>query len=435
MTLQIEPPERLLHQRYFAQYPAEATRCLEDMAAEEVAALFEAQAVKDTTGIWERLSPAVGARVMEIMSTEVAAAALEIMDPIRAAALLGGCSESRRDDLMKLLSPPAATEIARAMSYPQDSAGALMDTQLVYYTGSMTVMEALVRLRGQRRRGSRVIFIVDDQNRLQGMVDIQDIALADENFALKDLQRIVPVYVEAMTTREEVVEKFERFRVTDLPVIDFEGRLLGVILYHTLVEAAKAESSADIQTMMGVSKEERALSPVSFVVRKRLPWLQVNLFTAFLAAMVVGVFESTIAQNTALAVLLPVVAGQSGNTGMQALAVTLRGLALREFRARQWPRLVLKEMNASLLNGVAVALTTAAGVYVWSQSMGLCLVIGVSMVISMVIAALSGAAIPIIMTSMGQDPAQSSAVFLTTVTDVMGFFSFLGIATLLSGML
>jgi magnesium transporter len=151
--------------------------------------------------------------------------------------------------------------------------------------------------------------------------------------------------------------------------------------------------------------------------------------------MVVGVFESTIAQNTALAVLLPVVAGQSGNTGMQALAVTLRGLALREFRARQWPRLVLKEMNASLLNGVAVALTTAAGVYVWSQSMGLCLVIGVSMVISMVIAALSGAAIPIIMTSMGQDPAQSSAVFLTTVTDVMGFFSFLGIATLLSGML
>jgi magnesium transporter len=435
MSAPVELPERRLHQRYFALYPAEATRCLEDMVAEDIALLLEAQAVKDTTGIWERLSPAVGARVMEIMDPGVAVAALEIMDPVRAAALLGGTSEARRDDLMKQLSAAAATEIARAMTYPQDSAGALMDTQLVYYTGGMTVQEALVRLRGQRRRGSRVIFIVDDQNRLQGMIDIQDLALADESLKLKDLLRIVPVYVQAMTTREEVVEKFERFRVTDLPVIDFESRLLGVILYHTLVDAAKAESSADIQTMMGVSKEERALSPVTFVVRKRLPWLQINLFTAFLAAMVVGVFESTIAQNTALAVLLPVVAGQSGNTGMQALAVTLRGLALREFRARHWPRLVLKEMNAGLLNGLAVALTTAAGVYVWSQSAGLCLVIGVSMVISMVIAGLSGAAIPIIMTSMGQDPAQSSAVFLTTVTDVMGFFSFLGIATLLSGML
>jgi magnesium transporter len=431
----IELPERRLHQRYFALYPAEASRCLEDVAPEEIAALFQAQAVKDTTGIWERLSPALGARVLEIMNSDAAAGTLEIMDPIRAAAVLSGTSESRRDDLMKLLSPAAATEIARALSYPQDSAGALMDTQLVYYTGTMKVHEALVRLRGQRRRGSRVVFIVDDQNRLQGMVDIQDLALADENLSLKDLLRIVPVYVEAMTTREEVVEKFERFRVTDLPVIDFEGRLLGVILYHTLVDAAKAESSADIQTMVGVSKEERALSPVTFVVRKRLPWLQINLFTAFLAATVVGFFESTIAQNTALAVLLPVVAGQSGNTGMQALAVTMRGLALREVRVRHWPRMVLKEMNAGFWNGLAVSATTALGVYIWSQSAGLCLVIGVSMVISMIIAGLSGAAIPIVMTSMGQDPAQSSAVFLTTVTDVMGFFSFLGIATLLSGML
>jgi magnesium transporter len=184
--------------------------------------------------------------------------------------------------------------------------------------------------------------------------------------------------------------------------------------------------------MVGVSKEEGATSKVSFAVRKRLPWLQVNLVTAFVAAAVVGLFEHTIAQFTALAVLLPVVAGQSGNTGAQALAVTMRGLALREIRVAQWMRVVLKETNVGLLNGVTVALTTAVGVLVWSDSYGLALIIAASMVLSMIIAGIAGAAIPILLTVVGQDPAQSSSIILTTVTDVTGFMSFLGIATLLA---
>jgi magnesium transporter len=187
--------------------------------------------------------------------------------------------------------------------------------------------------------------------------------------------------------------------------------------------------------MVGASREERALSPVGFAVRKRLPWLEVNLATAFLAAAVVGLFESTIARFTALAVLLPVVAGQSGNTGAQALAVTMRGLALREVRVQQWLRVALKEGRVALINGIAVAVTTAAAVYVWSRSIGLTLVILTSMVISMVAAGLSGAGIPMLLTAAKQDPAQSSSIILTTVTDVVGFFSFLGIATLLSGLI
>jgi magnesium transporter len=174
---------------------------------------------------------------------------------------------------------------------------------------------------------------------------------------------------------------------------------------------------------------------VSFAVRKRLPWLQINLATAFLAATVVGLFEGIVARFTALAVLLPVVAGQSGNTGAQALAVTMRGLALREIRPRQWLRISLKEVSVAFLNGLAVAITTSLAVYIWSGSLGLALVIGLSMVISMIAAGLSGAAIPMILISMGQDPAQSSSIILTTVTDVVGFFSFLGIATVLASML
>jgi magnesium transporter len=238
-----------------------------------------------------------------------------------------------------------------------------------------------------------------------------------------------------VASREEVVELFAERPLSSLPVLDVDGRLLGVVRHAAVVAAAEAEATADIQTMVGASAEERALSPALFSVKKRLPWLQLNLATAFLASAVVGVFEDTIARFTALAVLLPVVAGQSGNTGAQALAVTMRGLVLREIRTRHWPQVTSKELRVGLINGVAVALTTAAGVWLWSRSSGLALVIGVSMVISMVAAGLAGATIPIVLGALGRDPAQSSSIFLTTVTDVVGFLSFLGIATLLAGLL
>jgi magnesium transporter len=187
--------------------------------------------------------------------------------------------------------------------------------------------------------------------------------------------------------------------------------------------------------MVGAGKDERALSSAWFSVRKRHPWLQINLLTAFVAAAVVGVFESTIAQFTALAVLLPVVAGQSGNSGSQALAVTMRGLALREIGVNGWQRVLRKEAAAGLLNGIGISAVTALGVYVWSGSPGLSAVISIAMVASMVIAGMSGALIPITMARFGQDPATSSTIVLTTITDVVGFFTFLGTAHSLSFLL
>lgn len=208
-----------------------------------------------------------------------------------------------------------------------------------------------------------------------------------------------------------------------------------MLRHDALFEAARQDGAAQAQQMVGASREERAQSPVLFAVRKRLPWLEINLATAFLASSVVALFEDTIARNTALAVLLPVVAGQSGNTGAQALAVTMRGLSLREVRPTHLPRVGLKEVGVGLLNGIAVALTTSLAVLLWSGSPGLAGVIGVSMVLSMTAARLAGAVMPMLLTTLGMDPAQSSSIILTTVTDVTGFFSFLGIATALSSML
>jgi len=367
----------------------------------------------------------------EPRATEV----LRHMSTPRAAALLTMADAQSREAYLAQLPATTADELRAILSYPADSAGALMDPRVLLLRPDTTVHEALARIRALRRRGVRMLFVVNADNHLEGEVDIQDIATASGTTRLEEIQRPIRAVINAIAPQEEVVDLLDRYRLTDLPVVDAEERLIGVVRYRNLMAAAEDEATVAMQTMVGVSKDERALSNVSFAVRKRLPWLHINLATAFLAASVVGLFESTIAKYTALAVLLPVVAGQSGNTGAQALAVTMRGLALREIRVQQWPRAVFKEMSAGFWNGIAVAATTAMGVWVWSGSAGLAGVIGVSMILSMVIAGVFGAAIPLVLTAIGQDPAQSSTIVLTTITDVTGFFSFLGIATLFSSLL
>jgi magnesium transporter len=352
-----------------------------------------------------------------------------------AAALLARMDGEIRRRRIAPLDPALAKELADLMAYPADVAGGLMDPRVTAFRGQTTVREALARIRGPGHRRIQDVFVVDEEGRLTGAIGLPELALAEPGTRLESLAAGEPVRVQALAPREDVVAVAEAGRVASVPVVDLSGRLLGVIRPGDLVAATQEQASADIQTMVGVSADERALSRPSFAVRKRLPWLQINLATAFLAASVVGLFESTIAQFTALAVLLPVVAGQSGNTGAQALAVTMRGLALREVRVRHWARIGGKELVVGAINGVAVAAVTSLGVWLWSGSTGLAAVMGVSMVCSMVVAGLAGASVPMALTVLGQDPAAASSIILTTVTDVVGFLTFLGFATLASGML
>jgi magnesium transporter len=430
--------ERAIHdltQGFLELYPEEVAKILDSRPQREIVHLLKSEPVPLATKVFQRMMPDIVAELLPQFEKPLAGRMLAGLEPSQAAALLARMDKTSQESLLSLLEPAAAKELKLLMSYPADSAGALMDPRVTTFHPEAMVKEARARIRGLRDKRVYDVYLVDSEGRFIGAVPLQEIVLEHPNKKLGELIRGESFRIHAMATREEVVELLNQRRLPTLPVVDMEGRLLGVIRHAALVTAAQEELSADIQTMVGVSKEERALSKATFAVRKRLPWLEINLVTAFLAAAVVGLFEGTIARFTALAVLLPVVAGQSGNTGAQALAVTMRGLALREIRLHHWLRISLKEVNVAMINGIAVALTTAAGVYVWSQSYGLALVIGVSMVISMVAAGFSGAVIPMILTALGQDPAQSSSIILTTVTDVVGFFSFLGIATLLASML
>lgn len=424
-----------LNQAFLRLYPLPAQQILNQLSVDDLLALLQAQPAADMVRLWDGLMLDVATTVLQRLPEASARQILQRGDPIHASRVLVRLSIDERQQMMTLIDSTRQRELNSLAVYPENSAGSLMDPRFLSLHDSHTVRDAVRKIRKLKPSFTRQLYTVDDDGRLQRMVEIHQLALAETSDTLASLSRPVPAMVTATATREEVVGQLETYRITDLPVVDLDGRLIGIIRYDALMEAVREESSIDMLKMVGASRDERALSQVGFVVRKRLPWLSVNLLTAFLAASVVALFEGTIAQFTALAVLLPVVAGQSGNTGAQALAVTMRGLALREIGTSQWLRVARKEVGAAFINGIAIALLTSLGVLVWSSSVGLALVIGSSMVIAMVAAAASGAVIPVILSSMGQDPAQSSSIILTTVTDVVGFFAFLGIATLLSGML
>lgn len=385
--------------------------------------------------------PAAARRLQELGAREAAAVlssladdavhdALKLIPRERAAAILASMSPEERERVLSIAPARVAQGIRDVYDYPEGTAGALMDGRITPFREDLTVQQALERMRSFKEKEFDQIYLMDRDGRIAGTVPLAEIVTAAPDTTLATLCAGPAVTVPAHASREDIVEVVKNARIAALPVIDSDNRLIGVLRHSDLADAAANVATVDMQKMVGAGKDERGLSPIPFAVRRRLPWLEINLVTAFLAAAVVGAFESTIAEITALAVLLPVVAGQSGNSGMQALAVTMRGLALREIKVTHWPRLLVKEAGVGVLNGVAVALTTSIVVYLWNRSFALSAVIGIAMVVSMVIAGVSGALVPVVLKALKQDPAQSSSIVLTTVTDVMGFMTFLGLATL-----
>lgn len=426
---------QMLAQAELKQYPNEAAPLLDRTPAQEAANLFERQEPGVAADALRRLRADRATAIIQALPAPAATRVLAALEPTVAAALIARLDDEAREERMASLDQTLARELSELMSYPSDVAGGLMDPRVTAFRPETIAREALAHLRTLGNRAIHEVFVVDEERRLAGSVGIQDLALAEPDTRLDDLAEPNPPRIQALAPQEELVALVEERRLASLPVIDIGERLVGVVRYADLLTATQRDATADIQTMVGVSREERALSTAAFAVRKRLPWLQINLATAFLAAAVVGIFEDTIAQFTALAVLLPVVAGQSGNTGAQSLAVTMRGLTLREIQVRHWLRMARKELAVGAINGVAVALVTSLGVYLWSQSIGIAAVIGASMIFSIVIAGLAGVSVPMLLTLLRQDPAAASSIVLTTITDVTGFLTFLGFATLASGML
>ena len=428
MSLQDE-----LREHFVREHPGDAARVVERQA--EFPAGLDQLSVESFTRLLEQVDPALLKPLFLSIDVDRQGKVLASASIRTAMLILRSLTDDELSAALDSLPQGIRSEYVELLEFPDRTAGRYMDRLLARYRTDQTVGEALAELRGSKAQRVRSLYVVTDDDVLAGRVDLQDMALAEPETLMSELVNDVQDVALLTSTEADLVEFFDRSRVDSIPVVDHDYKLLGIIRYGNLFQAAEEAATAGIQRMVGVSADERALSTPLFAVKRRLLWLHINLLTAFLAAAVVGLFESTIAQFTALAILLPVVAGQSGNAGSQALAVTMRGLALREISTLQWRAVLTKEVQIGMINGTALAITCGLGVWAWSQSWGLALVIAIAMITAMIMAGISGALVPMILSRLGQDPATASSIILTTVTDVAGFMAFLGTATLLSGIL
>lgn len=419
---------------FLTLHPADAGRVIESQDLDSAAAMLATRPVQTVASTLMGLGVTDAARIFSGFEPDFASRVLTALDPVQAARLLSNVEDERQKSTLDSLDEAQAGEIREILSYPPATAGRSMDARVFTAFVDATVGEVLAGVRRAANR-SADLPVVDRNGVFRGLVSLHELVAEPPERAIASLMHVETVSVVAMAPHEEVVDLLNLHKLRNLPVVDADGRLVGMLRHDALVKAARSEAAADMQQMVGANARERALSTPWVAVRSRLPWLQINLLTAFLASAVVGYFEDTIARITALAVLLPVAAGQSGNTGAQALAVTMRGLALREIRVSHIWRVLRKEALTGMITGVSVGVTSGLGVYLWSGNFALASLMGVAMVCSMVVASISGAAIPAILTVLGRDPATAASIVLTTVTDVVGFITFLGLAQIFANAL
>ena len=433
----MKPLESLL--RSFVElHPDEASRAFEALDLDERIRLFTTLPTRIAVTLMQRISPYAVAPIVMGLDSDRSKELLSALPPRIASSILTHTEETYRDTLLEGL-PDNLSRPLRALSqYPGETAGAMMEPRVASLSSDFTVQQATTAIRKAPREALHYLYVTDRDGKLAGVINMRDLLLASPKDLIKPLIKTELLTVPDTMPSTEVVQKMREKRFLAIPVVDYDGRLVGVVKQSDALRVGQDTAFDNMQKIVGASADERALSPVRVVVKSRLPWLLVNLLTAFLAAAVIGAFEGIIAQVAALAVLLPVVAGQGGNTGSQSLAVVMRGLALREVIPGTTRQLITKELSAGVINGIAVAIVTAIAVFAWrivaddtvTAGFGLALVIGMAMIVNMAAAALAGAVIPLILQACGRDPAQSAAIFLTTVTDIVGFAAFLGFASL-----
>jgi magnesium transporter len=374
----------------------------------------------------------VGELVEKFSPTQLAEL-VEELPPDAAADLMGELAPRKRRDTLAALPPEKASPIRALLSYPEDTAGGIMSDRFISLRAHHTIQQCQELLRAmpeQRPEDVSYLYVTDDESRLVGVVSIRDLVFRRPERVLGEIMNREVRWVRVDGDQEEIARQFEHYHYLGLPVLDRQGRLVGVVRASDAIHVAQAEATEDMQLMVGLSGEERALTPWRKSIGKRLPWLYVNLATAFLAAGVVGIFESTIAKWTALAIFLPIVAGQGGNAGMQTLTVIIRDMALGELSPGDGRKAFFKEFVLALINGLAVGLVVGTVGYLWKGDIRLGLVAGSAMVLNQLAAAMSGVLIPFGLKFFNVDPALASSIFVTTVTDVAGFFFFLGLAAL-----
>ena len=428
---------KIVLRELLAKNPADIAEVLEHLSPEQAAdlvhSLFLRHAAAEPLG---EMDPDDSAELVAQLDRAEASEILSRMDPDDAVDLLLELPAEIQNELLSGLSRQDANVLTELLAYPADTAGGLMSPEIVPLSLALSAQEAIDLLRRRQEEAETVYYAyaVDDEGRLQGVLSLRDMALAAPGKSLSDLVVRDAVKVSVTEDVEEVARTFDKYDYFALPVVDEKDRLLGVITVDDVIDVIREEATEDIYGLASVPSEEGVDTGWWRSLRLRLPWLYVRLLTALAAAVVVGLFEATIAKVAALAVLMGVIAGQGGSAGMQTVTIITRGIALGEIAPRQGRRLLTKEFLLGAANGVLIGATIGLITYVWKGEFLMGVAAFLAMLLNMIIAGVSGVFIPLAVRALGKDPALASGIFLTTVTDVLGFgFLFLIAKWLLPG--
>jgi magnesium transporter len=415
------------------QHPADLAQILNELVDRDRAAVFHLLVERNGRLAMEALSelgPEMAAQLLSDRPAEDLARLLQELPSDDVAAILDNLPEELSAAVLELMAKKGGEDVGSLLEYDERTAGRIMNPDVFALTEDLTVGQAITEL--QQARDVEMVFylyVVDSRRHLVGVVSLRRLLLVRPDTPLKHVMSTDLISVRVETDQEEVARHVASYNLLAIPVVDEENKLVGIITVDDVIDVIKDEATEDIYRLGGLTSEDRVFSPAKDSLKRRLPWLLVNLVTAFVAASVVKVFEGTISVFTALAVFMPVVAGMGGNAATQTLTVIVRGLALGELTWSNTRKALVKEALVGLGNGAAVGAVATLGAWALQGNLALGLVLGMAMIINMFVAATAGTLIPLGLKALKVDPALASSVFITTLTDVFGFLSFLGLGT------
>jgi magnesium transporter len=416
-------------------HPADLGPLLADLTPDEIRIVIDLLFKHHRAATMLReLPPELLPEIIEAISNERMAEVLNRLEMDDMLELVDAIPEERRNVVIQHLPPARREELRHAELYPPRSAGRAMTTNFSALDEKMTAQEAIDSLRAARFDTSDAIlylYVVDELQRLTGVVPIRRLVMAQPDTPVRELAIREMLITPPDADQEEVAQLVARYDLLAIPVTDVDGTMLGVITVDDVIDVITEEATQDIYNLAGLSEEDRVFTSARVSIRKRLPWMLLNLCTAFSAGAVIGLFKNTIEEMVALAVFLPVVAGVGGNGGIQTLTVITRAIALGEIEFSSGLRAVGKEMWVGLVVGACAGLISGGVAYALHGNVYMGVVLLFAMMITMVTASLFGAAVPLILKALGLDPALGSGILVTFAADALGFLSFLGIATLL----
>ena len=415
------------------QHPADLAQVFSELPDKDREAAFSLLAERNGRLAMEAISelgPEAGAALLATRSAEEIAKLAQEIPSDDAAALIDYLPEELSAAVLDLMRPKESGVVEGLLEYDEQTAGRIMNPHVFALNESMTVGEAITEL--QNNRDVEMVFylyVVDDRGHLVGVVSLRRLLLVSPETPLKRIMTADLISARVDMDQEEVARQVAAYNLLAIPVADEENKLVGIITVDDIIDVIKEEATEDIYRLAGVAGDERAFTPAGESFRKRLPWLGINLITAFLATMIVALFEGTIQKVAAIAVFMPVVAGMGGNAATQTLTVIVRGIALGELTWGNARKALLKEAAVGIGNGVVLGIVAALAVWAMRGNLALGLVLGAAMIINMFVAATAGTLVPLGLRAANVDPALASSIFITTLTDIFGFFAYLGLAT------